>query len=193
VLAHFVEAIAAGLEQIVHAFGLPGIVLIALMENLFPPTPSEFLYPLAGKLAYDGKLTALGIIAAGTLGSLIGSLTYYSLGYWLGEDRTRRAIVLVARLVPLVHSVVSIPAGVIRMRLIPFIVYTVLGSVMWIAPLTLLGWWLGSNWERILNWMAVYQNIWYAVMGLFVAYWIGRRIRRWRATHTHDDSAGSGD
>ena len=227
-LAQFVETIAAGLEQLVHTFGLPGIVLIALLENLFPPTPSEFLYPLAGKLAYDGKLTTLGIVAAGTLGSLIGSLSYYSLGYWLGEDRTRHAItrfghikllrvkiefvtieeydaavrlfqrrggviVLIARLVPLVHSVVSIPAGVIRMPLFPFIVFTVLGSIMWIAPLTVLGWWLGSNWDRILSWLNIYQNIWYAVMALFIAYWIGQRYRRYRSAKAHDESAGGVD
>lgn len=211
-LTDFFEALASGLEQIVNVFGLPGITLIALLENLFPPTPSEFLYPLAGKLAYDGKLTAGGIIIAGVLGSLVGSLTYYSLGYWLGEDRVRRAIarfgqirvrrlkvqvvstedydratrlfqqrggiiVLIARLVPLVHGVVSIPAGVTRMRLLPFIVYTAIGSALWIAPLTLLGMWLGSKWERILYWMDVYQNIWYVLMILAVAYMIVRHVR----------------
>lgn len=211
-LTNFVEALAAGLEQVVRVFGLPGIALIAFLENLFPPTPSEFLYPLAGKLAYDGKLTSWGVIIAGVLGSLTGSLLYYSLGYWLGEERVKRGIarfghvrlmrfdililstedydraaqlfqsrggviVLVARLMPLVHGAVSVPAGVMRMRLFPFVVYTVLGSALWIAPLTLLGLWLGSQWERILYWLDVYQNAWYIVMGLAIAYMIVKRVR----------------
>jgi membrane protein DedA with SNARE-associated domain len=216
-LADFFETLAGGVEQIIQTFGLPGVTLIALLENLFPPTPSELLYPLAGKLAYDGKLDPWGVIAAGVIGSLAGSLTYYSVGYRLGAERVRTAIVrfgqirigrfavtliavdeydqavalfqrrggsivLIARLMPLVHSIVSIPAGVTRMRLLPFIVYTSVGSVLWIAPLTLAGMWLGTNWEHVLHWMDVYEYGWYVLMGLAVAYMIIRRIRSQRHT-----------
>jgi membrane protein DedA with SNARE-associated domain len=211
-LSNVVEALAVWLEQLVHVLGLPGVALIALFENLFPPTPSEFLYPLAGKLAYDGKLVAWGIIAAGVAGSVTGSLIYYSLGYWLGDERTRNAIarfghvrlgkftlqivsvedydharalfvrrggsiVLIARLMPLVHGVVSIPAGVTHMKVLPFVLYTAVGSALWIAPLTLFGMWLGNNWERILYWMDVYQNVWYVLMLLAVVYIIFKRVR----------------
>jgi len=86
-------------------------------------------------------------------------------------------IVLVARLVPLVHSVVSIPAGVAHMRLGSFIVFTAIGSALWIAPLTILGWWLGSNWERVLYWMDIYEYAWYVLMGLAVLVIIVRRTR----------------
>jgi membrane protein DedA with SNARE-associated domain len=210
-LADLFEAFAAGLESLVETFGLPGVVMIALFENLFPPTPSEFLYPLAGKLVYDGHFNAVGVIIAGVLGSLMGSLVYYSIGYWLGEAHAREAIarygslrlwrwsvilasvedydravalfqrwggplVLVARLVPLVHSVVSIPAGVVRMRLLPFILYTALGSFLWIMPLTLFGMWLGSQWEKILYYMDVYTNVWYGLIGAALVYWIARRV-----------------
>lgn len=211
-LADFFDTLAGGVEQIIEAFGLPGVTLIALLENLFPPTPSELLYPLAGKLAYDGELTAWGVIVAGVIGSLAGSLIYYGAGYWLGAERARAAIVrfgqpkigrfqftlvaiddydqavalfqhrggsivLIARLMPLVHSVVSIPAGVTRMRLLPFIAYTALGSLLWIAPLTLIGMVLGNNWERLLYWMDVYEYAWYVLMGLGIAYMIVRRLR----------------
>lgn len=215
-LAELVESVTAWAEQSVEVLGLPGIVLLALFENLFPPTPSEFLYPLAGKLAYDGKLTVIGVILAGILGSLTGSLLYYSLGARLGETRVRQLIaryghprlfgltipilsvdefdtavrlfqrrggivVVVARLMPLVHSVISIPAGVTGMPLSAFITYTVIGSALWIAPLTIFGWWLGSNWERILYWLDIYQTAWYAVMALALAVWLGRRLRAgWR-------------
>ena len=211
-LADFFETLSAWAEQAVDVLGLPGVTLLALLENLFPPTPSEFLYPLAGKLAYDGAFAVWGVIIAGIVGSLAGSLMYYALGYRLGEERVRQlivrfgqvklagfriqiasaedydravglfqqrggTIVLVARLMPLVHSVVSIPAGVSRMNLRAFIAYTAVGSALWIGPLTILGWWLGSNWERILYWMDIYEYAWYGLMGLGAVVIIVRRAR----------------
>jgi membrane protein DedA with SNARE-associated domain len=214
-LADVFEALTRLVEEVVIRFDLPGVTLIAFFENLFPPTPSELLYPLAGKLAYDGKLAAWGIVIAGVIGSLAGSLIYYSLGYWLGEARVRTGIarfghfalwrfnvnlvavedydralalfqqyggviVLAARIMPLVHGIVSIPAGVTRMKLAPFLLYTTIGSALWIAPLTFLGYFLGSQWERVLHWMDVYENIWYLVMALAVVYWLYRRFRAHR-------------
>ncbi|RMF80992.1 MAG: DedA family protein [Chloroflexi bacterium] len=211
-LSDVLQTLTAGVEQIVDVFGLPGIALVALLENLFPPTPSEFLYPLAGKLAHDGQLVLWGVVIAGVAGSLIGSMIYYSIGYWLGEARTRQAvdqygrftvlwfdvkivtvedfdraialfqrrggiIVLLARILPLVHGVISIPAGVTRMRLLPFLVYTAVGSALWIAPLALLGHWLGSQWETLLYWLDVYQNFWYLVFALAAVYVVSKRLR----------------
>lgn len=211
-LANFVELLTQWVEQVVLVLGAPGIVLIALFENLFPPTPSELLYPLTGKLVYDGAITPLMVISAGVLGSLIGSGIYYYAGYRLGEDRAREfiirwgtirlakrqltvisaadfdrslvlfqkhgaIIVLVARVMPLVHGVVSIPAGVVRMNLILFFTLTAIGAALWIAPLTLLGMWLGSQWDNILYGIDVYENIWYLVMALAVAFIVFRRLR----------------
>jgi membrane protein DedA with SNARE-associated domain len=212
-LSDLVQGLAALVEQIVTTFGAPGIALIALFENLFPPTPSEALYPLAGKLAYDGLITPLVVVAAGTFGSLVGALAYYTLGYRLGEQRSREIItrygrirllrltitivsiedyerglglfqryggriVFLARLLPLVHGVVSIPAGVIRMNLLAFIFCTVLGSGVWITVFTLFGYWLGANWRQVLAWLEVYQNGVYVLLGLLLVYYVIRRFRR---------------
>ncbi|MBN1565997.1 MAG: VTT domain-containing protein, partial [Anaerolineae bacterium] len=104
------------------------------------------------------------------------SIEEYDLAVDLFQRRGGR-IVLIARLMPLVHSVVSIPAGVVRMNLSAFIVYTTLGSVLWIAPLTLIGMWLGNNWEQLLTWMDVYEYAWYILIAAGIAYMIVRRFR----------------
>jgi membrane protein DedA with SNARE-associated domain len=211
-LTDLVAGITRLLEQLVGSLGAPGIGLVALFENLFPLTPSEFLYPLAGKMAYDGKITPVSVIVAGVLGSLVGSLIFYTLGWQMGEERVRAgiarygtlhwrwftlriftvsdydramglfrrrggAIVFVARLLPMVHGVVSIPAGVARMNLVMFVVYTALGAALWIAPFTLFGMWLGQNWEQVLDWMDLYQNVMYVLMAAALGWYI---VRRWR-------------
>lgn len=212
-LADLVETLTALVEKIITTTGVFGIWLIALFENLFPPTPSETIYPLVGKMAYDGKITVLEIVLAGTLGSLTGALIFYTLGYQLGDERVQNFIarygvinfklfrvtiisldeyregialfqkrgnyiVFVARLIPLVHGVVSIPAGVARMNLPQFCIYTALGSAAWIGPLTLLGYWLGEHWDTVLRWLDVYEYGWYAIIVAFISYYIYRRYRK---------------
>jgi membrane protein DedA with SNARE-associated domain len=96
--------------------------------------------------------------------------------------RTRgAAIVIVARILPYVHSVVSIPAGVIQMPYGRFLLYTAIGSMLWILPLTLLGYALGSRWRDVLEVMDTYQTAILIVLGLLLVYWIVRRVFRRRA------------
>lgn len=215
-LVELVQTLTSWVQSLVEMFGALGIALVALMENLFPPTPSEFLYPLAGKLAYDNVLTPLEIVLAGVAGSLVGATLFYLLGYRLGEGGARafllrygaiqiarwrwqiiraedydRAlelfkargpwIVIIGRLMPLVHGVVSIPAGVVRIPYPLFFVLTALGSALWIAPLTALGYALGSQWRQILTWLDVYQGVWYIVFALMLLYYILWRVRHQRA------------
>lgn len=219
-LVEFVESITEMLQNILSTFGPAGVMVIAFAENLFPPTPSEFLYPLAGKLAFDGEMTPAVVIAAGVLGSMIGAVIYYGVGYKLGEQRVRSFIerygrirlgrvgvqiftvdeydramtlfrryggivVCVGRIMPLVHGVVSIPAGVVGMNFPVFMFYTALGAFLWIAPLTLLGYWLGDNWDRVLYWLDVYENVWYALMAVALAAYIYYRFRRARNNKQH--------
>lgn len=216
-MSNLVEYITSLVERIIASFGAPGISLIALFENLFPPTPSEVLYPLAGKMAYSGRVSVPAIIVAGTVGSLMGSIIYYTLGYHLGESRVRdiiarhgtlkflrfsiqlvtvkdferglelferygSAIVLIARLMPFVHGVVSIPAGVIRMNIALFMVFTAVGAALWIAPLTIFGYWLGDNWQEVLAWMDTYQN---TILVLVLVGLVAYVIRRNRQASVH--------
>lgn len=218
-LADLVDSIAQALEKLVDATGAPGIAVVAFFENMFPPTPSEFLYPLAGKYAADGDLSLVTIVVAGVIGSLIGSLIYYAIGYYLGPERTRdfvarygtirlfglhfamvtvedydRAlgwfekrgslVIFIARIMPVVHSVVSIPAGVTRMNLPWFITVTTLGVIAWVAPLAIFGYWLGNNWEKVLEVLDIYQTIWYLLIAALLVWFVFRRVRSARTTDT---------
>lgn len=215
-LADLFEKMTQFVESIVLSLGLPGIAVIAVGENLFPPTPSEFLYPLAGKMAFDGELTIFGVVLVGVLGTLFASTLWYLLGKRLGEARVRHfierfgtirlwklhlelftadqfdramelfrtrgaAIVIVARVLPYVHSVVSIPAGVIEMPYVRFLLYTAIGSTLWILPLTVLGYFLGSQWRQVLEWMDTYQTVILIALGILFVYWIVRKVMRRRA------------
>jgi len=211
-LAQLIDDLTTLVQEIVMTFGAPGVAVIAFMENIFPLTPSELLYPLAGKMAYDGEASLFSVILAGGIGSIIGAFVFYHVGRYLGETRTRsfiarygtvhlgrfrlslftleaydRAvvqfekrggiIVMVARWLPLIHGIISIPAGVVGMNLTKFMVYSFIGSVSWIAPTVLAGYFLGSQWERMLEILDIYEYFWYAVLAVVVLYYAVKRFR----------------
>ena len=193
-LIDILQAITRFFESFLSFFGLPGITFVAFLENLFPFTPSEYMYPLAGKLAHDTGVSPLLVILASLSGTLAGALCFYALGYRLGEDRVRSLIerygrvclfgvslelisieayeraetlferrggliVCVARMVPMVHGVISIPAGVMRMPLLPFLLYSALGASVNVTFMVMVGYLLGSNWDATLELLDIYEHI----------------------------------
>ncbi|NJL94691.1 MAG: DedA family protein [Anaerolineae bacterium] len=214
-LADLVEFFAGIIEDLILRFGAVGIWAIALLENVFPPTPSDAIYPLAGKLAYEGHIGLRSVLIAGTLGTLSGSLLYYHVGRWLGEarlrawvmrwgsfrvlgvqvtlfamrdlDRTLRLfqergewIVCLGRFIPVLHSLISIPAGVARMNRTRFAFYTALGAILNAGPRVLLGYWLGAYWDQLLNSLRLYESLWILVLGGAVLALILYRVMRFR-------------
>lgn len=199
----------AGLDDIAHdtlmGAGYAGLVAIMIVENLFPPIPSEIVLPLAGYEVSRGELAYVATVAAATLGSLIGALALYAVGRWggrpaiarwgrflrIGPAELERAeswfgrwgdwVVLGARLVPGARSVVSIPAGTMQMTVWRFVALTTLGSLVWNAVLIGAGWALGDNWDAISGWVGGASKVVLVaavagIAGLFVA----RRVRRGR-------------
>lgn len=182
------------IEGIISTIGYPGIFLIMLVENLFPPIPSEFVMPFAGFLAGRGGMSIWLVIAAGTAGSVVGAVALYYVGLFVGEpvlrgfvrrwgrvwmlteqdlDRsldffTRRGtiMVLVGRCIPVVRSLISIPAGMGRMNMPLFLVLTTIGSAVWTALLAFAGLTLGANWEEVLIWLKQYERIVLVVLAL---------------------------
>lgn len=155
------------------AFGYPGLVAVLLIENLFPPIPSELILPLTGFLVSRGDMAFLPAVVAATLGSLLGAYALYALGLWGGRplvlrygkwlrvkeadlDRTEAwferyggSVIFFARMIPGARSIVSIPAGILRMPLGSFTLLTTLGSALWNVLLIGAGWYLGANWQRV--------------------------------------------
>ena len=191
-------------REAVTAAGYPGIAGMMLLETVFPPIPSEIVLPLAGYEVERGGLSFVGVVLVATLGSLVGAYVLYALGRWggrgvvlrfgrvlrVGERELDRAdrwferwgdrVVLGGRVVPLARSVVSIPAGTMRMPLLRFTVLTTIGSLVWNLVLVGAGYQLGARWEEVSRLVSGYSTV---VYGLFavglvaVAIWLWRRRR----------------
>ena len=153
--------------------GYPGIVVLMAIESSVLPLPSELVMPPAGYLAAKGQMNAILAVAAGTLGSVLGALVNYALALFVGEpllrkygkyvlvsarslDRTEAFFrrhgeisTLIGRLLPVVRHLISIPAGVSRMSLGRFIVFTALGAGLWCSILTYLGWIIGRHGQDV--------------------------------------------
>ncbi len=157
--------------------GYLGIFALMLLETMFPPLPSEVIMPLAGVVATRGHLGLPWVIVAGTAGAMVGNIIWYVAAKALGLERFRPlierygrwltldwaeierahrlfdkhggALVFVGRLLPTVRSLVSIPAGLLNMRFVPFLLWSTVGSALWTAGLALAGWMLGSQFEHV--------------------------------------------
>ncbi len=155
--------------------GYPGIVVLMAIESSVLPLPSELVMPPAGYLAAKGEMSFAGVVACGVLGSLLGSLANYGLARWLGRafflrlgryvllterglDRSERYFaahgeisVFMGRMLPVIRHLISIPAGIARMRLVRFVLFTGLGALVWCTILTWIGWFIGTRENVILQ------------------------------------------
>lgn len=192
---------ASWIEGIVQTTGVLGVAFLMFLENVFPPIPSELIMPLAGYTASQGHANILLVIVAGTIGSLAGGFFWYLLGRWVGEEGLKRIAdrygrwltlsrsdidkaddwfdthghkaVLLGRLVPTVRTLISIPAGLSEMPVRRFLIYSAIGTAAWTTILALLGYGLGSQYERVNAWM---DPVSYGVLGLIVLIYLYRVI-----------------
>jgi membrane protein DedA with SNARE-associated domain len=187
-------------SDVIEAIGYAGVALLVALESVFPPIPSEVVLPFAGFYAGKGEASVVGMMLAATVGSVVGAWILYGLAAWIGPVRLRRfvvakgrwfgvkehdldraeawfdkranAAVLLGRCVPLVRSIVSIPAGFRRMPLLRFTVFTAIGSLAWNVALVGAGAILGNRWEEvgdvvgILQWVVIVLIV--AAVGWFV-------------------------
>jgi membrane protein DedA with SNARE-associated domain len=190
--------------DVIRELGYVGVALLVALENVFPPIPSEIVLPFAGFVASDGDATLVGMIAAATVGSLAGAWVLYGVAAWIGPirlhsflvrygrwarvtpadvvraehwfDRRGTIAVLVGRCVPLIRSLVSIPAGFRRMPFLTFTIFTVLGSLLWNAALITTGYALRDNWEDVEPILDVAQYVVVAVIVVAIGWFVWSRF-----------------
>lgn len=186
--------------SITEGLGYSGIIILMAIESSFIPMPSEIIIPPAAYLASFGLMNIYLIIAMGVLGSLLGAIFNYTLGYYLGRPlvyklaRHRLAKYLlispekilkaekyffdnsvsatfIGRLIPVIRQLISIPAGFSKMPFLKFIIYTTLGSFIWVSILAILGYFIGANQELFLKY---YKEV-SLILVLMIIVWIFRK------------------
>jgi membrane protein DedA with SNARE-associated domain len=184
--------------EFISSAGLPAVFLLMALESACIPIPSEAIMLFAGFAVSKGELSLVGIVAAGVLGNLVGSLVGYAIGYFGRVDLIERnrlfhvsparmrqieswferngsATVFFSRMLPLVRTFVSVPAGVARMPLGRFSLLTVLGSLPWVLALALLGRSVGDNWETWRHNLGYLDYLIAAAIVVGIGWWLLRR------------------
>lgn len=180
--------------EIMNDFGYIGIGLLILIENIFPPIPSELILTFGGFMTIDTNMTIVGVIIASTIGSVLGSIILYYIGKILNKERLIKIVtskygkllrvkpediesadkwfdkkgnktVFFCRFIPVVRSLISIPAGMSEMPLVKFIVYTTFGSAIWNTVLVLVGAFAGDKKDLILT---IIDDASYVIVALIV-------------------------
>jgi len=169
--------------SIVSAWGYWGVGIGMMFESACIPVPSEIVLPLGGYMAYIGRITFWGAVFAGTLGGLIGSIIAYIVGYYGGRpfiikygkyilinqhdfekadawfSKYGQITVFTSRLLPIIRTFISLPAGIARINFKKFILYTILGSLPWSIFLTYAGFALGQNWRSVKQYLKGFDDL----------------------------------
>jgi membrane protein DedA with SNARE-associated domain len=208
--------LATWVQDVINQFGYFGVALLVVIENVFPPIPSEIVLPFAGFVAQQGAGAAqsdtsvIGMMIAATVGSVVGALILYFVSAAIGPDRLRAFVekfgkwfgvkpadlvraeawfdrrsfvaVLVGRCVPLIRSIVSIPAGFRRMKLSSFVVLTALGSAVWNIALIGAGAVLKDQWDRVGDYVGVFQWVVILAIVVFVVRFVISLVKRRRTS-----------
>jgi membrane protein DedA with SNARE-associated domain len=177
-------------------FGYLGILLLIALENVFPPIPSEVILTFGGYMTTRSELTVTGVVIYATIGSILGAVVLYGIGRVVDIKRMEKIVdkwgrflrlkredihkandwfakyggwaVFFCRLVPLIRSLISIPAGMSHMNFWIFLLFTASGSLIWNVILVYVGAAVGDSWETIVGYMDIYSNIVYAILALLL-------------------------
>jgi membrane protein DedA with SNARE-associated domain len=184
--------------------GYIGIGILMTMESMIMPVPSEAVMPFAGFLWFEHKLSFWGIVLASTAGSIIGSLISYCMGAYGGRplvkkfgkylllnehhlDRTERFFakhgeitIFISRFIPVVRHLISIPAGLGRMNVARFSLYTIVGAALWNSFLTWLGYRLRDNWETIRQYTEVIDIVLVVLILAAIAFFVYKQVQSMR-------------
>lgn len=199
----------AWITDFINQFGYLAIALLIALENVFPPLPSEIILTMSGFMTMTSSLSIAGVISAATVGSLAGALILYAVGRQLTVARLERLLshrlfktlgfhhddaqkavdwfnrhgtggILYGRCIPVIRSLISIPAGIAQTPLGKFCLFTIIGSAVWNTILVVLGSWVGQSWDKIVvifDDYTIVALILMGIAGLYFAYrWYQQRI-----------------
>jgi membrane protein DedA with SNARE-associated domain len=206
--------------DIVERLGYLGVAMLVALENVFPPIPSEVVLGLAGYTASRGDAWVVGMVIAATIGSVVGAWILYGFsaavgpvrlraiiiryGSWIGFgesdldraeswfDRRSRSAVLVCRCIPLIRSLISIPAGFRRMPLGAFTLFTLIGSLVWNTVLITAGYLLADQWEKVLEFTEPFQTLVVVLIGVLVVALVIRKVVLTKRARAAEEPAHSG-
>lgn len=199
-----IQSIIDWLVNVISVLGYPGVFISVFLESFFAPIPSEIILPFSGFVASLGSMNIYFVILVATVAAYLGSLPFYFIGKW-GEkpvleflnkfgkylfikksdvkkgfevfDKYGSGVVFVGRLVPIIRTLISFPAGVSKMNFLKFTSFTLFGSLLWNIILTYSGYLLGDNWEKIANIVGQYENVIIALCILLFLLYVGRGIK----------------
>lgn len=182
------------IEQIIEQYGYFGVLFLIFIENIFPPIPSELILVFGGFFTTTTTLSPIWMILAATIGAVIGAIVLYSIGLFFDEarleswverygkriylkaedvrkadqwfDRFGPKLIFFGRFVPVVRSLISIPAGMSNMPFLKFLTLTTLGTAIWNTVLIYIGVYVGANWQTWLLRIESYSHVMYVVLAL---------------------------
>ncbi|OAM53345.1 alkaline phosphatase [Methylovorus sp. MM2] len=197
-LEKLIGLVAGWIIVTISTLGYGGIALLMAIESACIPLPSEIIMPFAGYLVFTGDLTLWGVALAGAVGCVIGSIPAYYLGAYGGRTLIEKygkwvlishhdlqfadkvfakhgeVIIFIGRLLPVVRTFIAFPAGIARMNMPRFVIYTFTGSLIWCAALAYAGMKLGEHWKSLEVYFHEFHYV-IAVVGLVFAVWYVRR------------------
>ncbi len=193
-----IKLLADFITSVISILGYPGIALMMAIESANIPLPSEIIMPFSGYLVSQGRFTLLGIALAGGIGCLLGSWLSYAIGYFGGETLVRKLIkkygkyvlvfeyeldeaihffnkydqqiIFTSRLLPVIRTFISLPAGIAKMNFKVFTIYSLIGSIIWSYFLGYLGFVLGKNWQTLGTYFHKFDAA-LVILGLVTVIW----------------------
>lgn len=200
-IGKIIAILASFIIASISALGYAGIAAMMAIESACIPLPSEIIMPFSGYLVTQGRFTIMGTAIAGAIGCVVGSIVAYAAGRYGGRQfiwkygkyilishhdveladkwftKHGQFVVFFSRLLPVIRTFISLPAGIAKMRFVPFVIYTFVGSLPWCYFLSYIGYRLGSNWDTL----GVYFHKFDAAIGVFLLigmiWWIKRHVK----------------
>lgn len=188
------------ITEVMNTYGYIGILLLIALENIFPPIPSEVILTFGGFMTTTSNMTIIGVIVFSTIGSVIGAMALYGIGFLIDVKRLEKIVdkwgrilrltskdihranawfhkfggwaVFLGRLIPLIRSLISIPAGIAHMNFGLFLLFTTIGSLIWNSVLVYVGATVGASWSTIVGYMNTYSNIVLLLLGVLTILFI---------------------